>query len=477
MDFIFIHIYVLSVKYKPVGRLNETVVAGAEFGADSALIFMSLLEEKKIVEDKLQEARENKFLNENMAMDVSVDDIDTSNLELNKKQLDNIDSINIGIWDNIIEDCYSFRDSREPEEPLDRVTSISENVKLPSVDTTTLRFDADKARVTNIDGDEAIEIHFNTNTSIILFIDSENIEFYQGMYEPPITQDLDTLKGQIENFDEITIRNNTDIGKELMSSAKPKTVKREVTNTEVILSNKIETNTYLPEPQIMDNDDNPGHLEDVRELEKISDISSWESKRCLMETLEEGYLISEKSLKLLEILYNDKNIPVSYSYIASPRYLEEFGRLTDSELIHVPQDELLIFGDEDFPKWIKELDNYFPEKNELSESERNSLYNHLDVPSFIDPNIEWREQVKSKEILLGLFEDQEIAQDHIVSYYLVPWDCIKPERECVKKAIEYGEDLRSTLKKVDKEYELDIYNSTVVWEQRKVYKKGNFSTD
>lgn len=464
------------MQYRPVGSLQETVVAGAEFDADSAFTFMSLIEQKKELQRRLQEAREDAFFDpDRMSMDVTIDDIDTEDIILPQREEQEVEGITSGDWRTIIEDCYCYRESRDPEEPLTRLNSVSQNVELPTVDTTSIKFDRDNVRLDTIDGQEALEIHLDQNNSIVLFVDTDNVEFYQGMYNPPVTREIETLYGNIGSFDMVTIRNNTEIGKEVMESVKPETVQREMSTTEVIFGNELSKSHYIPESQVADPSENEEVFSDIQSLRLCDPLPNRETKKCLLETLESGYLLSEESLKLFDYITGHKeNIAVSYSYTATPEYVSELARLTESNVASVPQMERVVLSRDPIPDWMEQLNDEFPDKNELNEAESRKLQEFLDLPEFVNLDSEWINDLKSREKILEMFESQEIGQDKIVSYYLVPWEYIDPSQESVEKAIEYGQDLRERLRSADREYDLSLYESTVIWEQRKVYRRSNF---
>lgn len=464
------------MRYRPVGSLQETIVAEAEFDANSAFIFMSLVEQKKELQRRLQEARENAFFRPNrVSMDVTIDDINTEDIIVPEREKQEVAGVTLGDWKNIIEDCYCYRESRDTEEPLTRVNSVSQNVELPTVDTTSIVFDTDNVRLDTIDGQEALEIHFDEDNSIVLFVDTNNIEFYQGMYEPPVTREIDTLHGNTESFDTLTVRNNTERFKNLMEVEKPETVQREISTTELVFANELSKSHYIPESQVQSPSENEELSSDIQNLRLYNPPLKSKAKKFLLETLERGYLLSEKSLKLFEYITDEKeSIEISYSYIGKPEYIGELAHLTESNVANVPQRETLVLSRNDLPDWIEELNDDFPYKNELNETEIRKLQEFLDLPKFVSLDLDWIDDIKSKEIVLEMFESQKISQDDIVSYYLVPWDNINPREESIKKAISYGQNLRERLESVDRKHELDLYESTVIWEQRTVYRKSNF---
>lgn len=464
------------MKYRPVGSLQETIVAGAEFDADSAFTFMSLIEQKKELQRRLQEAREDAFFDpDRMSMNVTIDDIDTEDIMVPQMEEQEVEGITSGDWRTIIEDCYCYRESRDPEEPLTRLNSVSQNVELPTIDTTSIRFDTDNVRLDTIDGQEALEIHLDQDNSIVLFINTDNVEFYQGMYSPPVTREIDTLYGNTGSFDMVTVRNNTEIGKELMESVKPETVQREMSTTEVIFGNELSKSHYIPESQVSTPSESEEVFSDIQNLRLCDPLPNRETEKILLETLERGYLLSEESLKLFDYITGQReNIEISYSYTAKPEYISELARLTESNVASIPQRETLVLSTDLIPDWIEQLDDDFPHKNELSETEAHKLQEFLDLPEFVNIDSDWIDNLRSREKLLEMFESQEIGQDKIVSYYLVPWEYTDPSEESIEQAIRYGQNLRERLRSVDREYDLDLYISTVTWEQRKVYRKSNF---
>jgi hypothetical protein len=465
------------MKYKPVASLKETIVAGAEFESHSALLFMELVSQKSEVEHRIHELREKAFLNGEYVTDISYDDINTEDISLTNGQLNEIDSLNLSDWKTAIEDCYRFRNSRDPEDPLDRLHSVSINFDLPTVDTNSLSFDMDKVRLTNFDQKEAIEVHMDSENSLVLHINTDNMEFYQGMYDPPVTQSINTLSGYTDMFDSLTIRNNSSIGKELMESFKPETVERELESTEIIFGRDFDSLTYLPESECLDSSESSTLKEDINILMTCSPLPDEETKIEIMKTLENGYITSETALKILLLIIENKRINLPYSYLASPEYLEQIERLTDTNLVSVPQEEMIIFTEETPPEWMKELDREFPKNNDINIEQEREINNYLDTPDFIDRTNSWRENIRSKEKLLQLFENGEIDQDDIVSYYFVPWDCIRPNTNSIKECISYGHKLREKVQKIDDKYGTNLYKSTIIWEKRKIYRKEEHQKD
>jgi hypothetical protein len=466
------------MEYRPVASLKETIVAGAEFETHSSLRFMNLVQQKEEAEKRLQDSREEAFLNSDYVSDITFEDINTKDLSLTEGQLSEISALNLGEWRTTIEDCYQFRQKRDPESPLDRSQSVSVNFDLPSVDTSSLTFSTENVRLTSIDQKEAIEIHIDSENSLILYINTDNMEFYQGMYDPPVTQDINTLEGNIEIFDNLTIRNNSRTGKEIMESFKPDTVGRELESTEIIFGRAFDSLTYLPKSECMDSEENSNLQKDIEKLDNISStLPDSNTKFEILKTLEKGYITSEVALKIFILINESKRVCVPYSYLISPRYVEQIARLTDTNLVSIPQDKKIVFTEEEPPEWIENFNRSFPQKNDLSLEEESDIESYLDTPEFIDLNNDWLQEIKSKEILLKLFEDNKIDQEDIVSYYFVPWDSIKPKQESVKKAIRYGDKLRGDVQKTDDKYGTDLYSATVIWEKRKIYKRGNFPTD
>lgn len=458
---------------RPVGSLQETLIASAEFNPNSAFLFMNMTEHKKELQKRLQKARENAFFDSNRrATNVTLEDIQTDDIILPKKDQQRVQSIVNGEWKTIIEDCYSYRDT---EEPLSRLNSVARNTNLPSVDTASIVFDPKNVRVDTIDGEEAVEVHVGEDESLVMFIQTDNIEFYQGMYDPPITREVETLYNHIGGFDTMTVRNNSEIGKKLMNSAKPETIQRDITSTEIIFGNELDKGHYLPESRITKISENDELLSDIQDLRSIDPLPDKTSKKKLLETLERGYIMSEKSLKLFEyIIGNVDTTMVSYSYTAIPEYIEEVARITNANIINLPQMESIILTRKEVPEWMNQLDEKFPDKNELSKSKIKRLDDFLELPSFTDLTTEWMDTIECNEIILEEFEKQNISQDHIVSYYVYPWEYVIPRDECVNKAIEYGDKLRRDLRSVDRKHGTELYDSTVIWEQRKIYRKSNF---
>lgn len=462
------------MKFRPVANDNKTIVAGAGLSADSALLYMSMIEDKKEFEEILQERREDAFFaGDKFAMDVEYDDIIDSEFVLTHKQAKEIDSMNCGTWKTIFEDCYQWSENREPEHPLGRIKSVSQNVNLPSMPNR-LVFDTSNVRVMNIDGEEAIEIHFSDNQSLTVFIDTENMELYNNMYHPPVVADITTLKGMVDEFDELVIRNNSEESIRVMNSFSPDEIKRETTKTEIVLRNDMETKDYIPKSRVIDEDENRRVLDmDINKLRTLPPMPSDETEKILIETLEQGYNTSERSIKLFELVRGKSRGCVSYSYLGKPYYLEEVARLLGKNMIPVPQEEMMILTDEAVPEWLENLNRQFPQKDKLSDEEMNKVMEYIGIPQFIDFSIEWRDMLKSKEILVNMFEDEEVALEDIVSYYVVPWECVRPSKDSVEDAISYGNDIREELRLVDDEYGTDLYNNTVTWEQRKIYRRSN----
>jgi hypothetical protein len=102
---------------------------------------------------------------------------------------------------------------------------------------------------------------------------------------------------------------------------------------------------------------------------------------------------------------------------------------------------------------------------------------YVNYPSFLDITQNWQKSLKSKEILLSLYEQNEVSHSDIVSYYLVPWDFVTPSEDKVRMAIDYGYKIREILERMDIRYETDLYDSTVIWEKRKIYRRSNYERD
>lgn len=424
------------MQYQPSSFCQDAVLTSAELNQESYQAFMSLIREKKRVSQDLQERRENAVLNNKYAMDVSPD----PDSFLEKKQLDNIDLMNASRWRTIVENCYIKGRS------LDRSLSVSKDY-LPIASPRSITVDIEKARVETINGRDVVEIYYNDDISLILDIDTDNIESYQTHQ----TKNLETLNGQLENFEELRIRDTPAANK----------------NVKVILSNDTKR-VYIPKRQLIEDNQ---QIKDI--VEQLSLLPNETSK--LLKTLEKEHISSEKALKLLDAIDNRKTVDVEYEWLASPSYIEQVAKITDMSTVGVPQQGIIVFFDEDVPEWMTKLDDKFPDKNALSDKETEELYSYLDTPSFITPNWEETDGVKCKEILLELFQDGTITQDKIVSFYLVPWKQISPTKESVLDAIEYGENIRRKVKQIDNKYGTDLYESIVVSEQRKIY--GDFQSN
>lgn len=464
------------MKYQPVGSPQNTIVAGAEFSANSGLLFMSMTEDRKHVEENLQERRENKFFNNEFAMDIGASDIEKSDILLTDNQLDEMVSFNNGTWENIIEDCYRWRESRSPESPLGRIKSVSENTNVKS-QVKTLRFDTDKVSVLQLEGDEAIEVHIDENHSLTLFIDVDNMEAYYDTGElNPISEDINSLEDRINQFDRLTIRNHSEAGIEFMNATKPESIRRELSKTEIVLSHSVDRNSYIPEYRIID-DDREIIDKDVATLRGLSPLPNEETKRKILQTLGRGYNISETRIKLVLLLEDEQRMTIPYSYLSNPYYIEEIGRLLGKNIVSIPQKSMMLFTEEAIPDWIQELDDKFPEKNRLDNREKNHIMDYVNHPSFLDITENWQKSLKSKEILLSLYEQNEVSHADIVSYYVVPWDFVIPSEEKVRMAIDYGYKIRDILKRIDRQYETDLHDTTVIWEQRKIYRRSNYKRD
>jgi hypothetical protein len=464
------------MKYQPVGSPQNTIVAGAEFSAESGLLFMSMAEERKRVEENLQERREDKFFNSGFAMDVGTSEIKKSDTVLTDNQLDEMVSFNNGTWDNIIEDCYRWRESRSPESPLGRMKSASENANVKS-EVNTLRFDTGKVRVVQLEEGEAIEVHIDENHSLTLFIDADNMEAYYDTGElDPISEDIKSLENRINQFNRLTIRNHSEAGIELMNAMKSDSIRRELSKTEIVLSHSVDRNSYIPEYRIID-DDREIIDKDVATLRGLSPLPNEETKRKILQTLGRGYNICETRIKLVLLLEDEQRMTIPYSYLSKPYYIEEIGRLLGKNIVSIPQESMILFTEEAIPDWIQELDEEFPEKNRLDDREKNRIMDYVNYPSFLDITQNWQKSLKSKEILLSLYEQNEVSHSDIVSYYLVPWDFVTPSEDKVRMAIDYGYKIREILERMDIRYETDLYDSTVIWEKRKIYRRSNYERD
>lgn len=463
--------------YQPVGSNLDTIIAGAEFELDSAFLFMTLIEDRKEVQKRLQKARETAFFDGQIATDITVDKIRTEDLLLHEEQLKEVQSVNGGTWSQIIEDCYKYSEHRENEEPLDRLQSVSHNSDVPS-ERQALSFDTEKVEIKILDDEEIIEVSVTPTDVIRMYIDTDNMEFYQSMHEPPITFDINTLEEYADAFNKLTIQNTGKIGRELMQATKPDNINREIAKTDIILGNTLDTKQYIPSEVIKEDTEEPTELDlDIEELHKMRPLPNDKTKKKLFKTLQKGYLSSEQSLKLFKLFRGKERATVSYSYLSNPRYIQEIATLLDKKITSIPQQEKMLFTDELPPEWIQKLDEEFPEKNRLTQNEERQLAEYVGYPEFLDPTQQWNDTLTAKEILLGLFKKQEIPHDHIVSYYLVPWDFVKPNEKSVRQAIQYGENLRNQLQQIDDEYNTELYDSTVIWEQRKIYLQSQFERD
>lgn len=464
------------MKYQPIGSPQNTIVASAEFSADSGLLFMSMAEDRKLIEENLQEMREDKFFSNDFAMDIGVSDIERADTVLTDNQLDEMVSFNNGSWENIIEDCYRWRESRSPESPLGRIKSVSQNTNVKS-QVKTLRFDTDKVRVMQLKDGEAIEVHIDKNHSLTLFIDADNMEaYYDTGGLDPISEDIKSLEGRINQFDKLTIRNHSEEGIELMNATKPDSIRRELSKTEIVLNHTVDKNSYIPESRVI-GDDRETIDRDIATLRGLDELPNEKTKRKILQTFGRGYNISETTIKLVLLLEDEQRMTIPYSYLSNPYYIEEISRLLGKNIISIPQESMMLFTEETIPDWICKLNRKFPEKNRLDDNEKSRIMNYANYPSFLDITERWQESLKSKEILLSLYEQNEVSHTDIVSYYVVPWDFVIPSEEKVRMAIDYGYRIRDILKRIDGQYETDLYDSTVIWEQRKIYRRSDYERE
>lgn len=460
------------MNYRRVGQFRESVVASASFQRDSSRLFKVLIDDRAVAEERLQEKREDKFFNRESITDVTVNDIKTDDLVISEEMLSEVDSINLGTWSNIVEDCYSYSDHRDPDHPLDRVSSVSKNINIPEMSEKSVRFRTENVEVINDGSDEFIRITvMDGGPYMQLQLDTNNMEFYQGMYDPPITKDVSSFTDYIDDFDTMSIRQNGNIGKMLMESVGPDTVERDIKDIEVFLGRDPDMLSYVPETDEYADSDEMKKV--IGDLKMLDPLLNEETKEKLIQSLELGSIGRETKLQLLDIIYNNKRMFTSFSYLAIPPYLEQVQRLTNREVVSIPQEKMLLFTDENPPKWLAQFNKEFPEKNTLTDDEYDKIQSYLDLPEFITLSNEWNDDLHAREILLTLFEDQEITQEDIVSFYLVPFDRINPSKRSVLSTIEYGEKIREQLKTIDEKYGTDLFNLVIKWERRKIFRKEN----
>lgn len=464
----------IAMDYQPIGHINETVVAGAELEAESAITLMSLIEEKKSIEEEIQTKRESAFFRGESVFNVGLEDAKPSPIP--EVELDDIISLNNGKWQTIIKECYSFRESRDPDRPLSRIEAVSEQVSLPMCDTNSMVFDTSDVTVMEKGGEEVVKIHINSTESIDLFVDRDDIKYYQGMYIPPITRDVSSLEEYINGFDKLSIRNHSEEAREILNHSKPETAGRNVKKTEVVLSHDLDKMSYIPkETYSMDEDSKLAN--DVSKMRSMSSLPNEKTKKFLFETLTNGYFSVETRSGLFRILTDNIDTAIKYSYGNSPEFIEQFCRLTGTKPVSIPQEEILLLTKKEIPDWSRDFNAEFPEKRSLTESEERRLYDFIDHPRFVDPTSDWTDKVESEEIILKLYENGVINQDEIVSYYASPWDKVKPTEESVINAIKSGDELRVRMSEIDEEYGTELIESIIIWEKRSIYRRSNYPQD
>lgn len=460
--------------YRPIGHLNETIVTGAELEAESSIRLMSLVEQKKAVEEEIQTERENAFFQGDSVLDIGIDDVDTSSVP--DRDLEDLMSINNGKWRTIIEECYSFRESRDPERPLSRIEAVSEQVSLPISDVNTMIFDTGNVKVTESDGEEIVEIEINDSESITLFVQKDDMEYYQGMYVPPVTHEISSLKEYVSSFDKLTIRNHSEKAQEVLNHHKPETVDRDIKKTEIVLSHDLDKKTYLPK-ELYEMDEDSKLAEDVSKMRSMVPLPNEKTREFLFRTLQQGYFFTEVRSKLFRMIKGDESIVLKYSHASSPEYIDQFCQLAGINPVSIPQEDVILLTRKQIPDWIRRFNAEFPEKNSLTESERERLYDFINYPEFVDPISDWTETIRAKEILLELYENDMINQDEIVSYYANPWDEVKPTEKSVMEAIRYGNNLREQMSETDEKYGTDLIDAIIKWEKRSIYRRSDYPKD
>lgn len=448
--------------------------ASAQISSESLIQYMRMNEETKEFEEQLQESRENNFLDsERLAMNLKYQDIDTSNLLICQSQLEKIDSRNCEIWDNIIRDCYTTGSSKQ--HPLRRVESIADNANQTlETNIDSVRFNTDKIQVSETEDEyEKLTIEISDNREFSIFVDSESIEMQDKNYYPHKTQSLDTIKDAVSEFDELIINSNSDEAVERINAKKSSSGDREITNTEITLRYGKHVKRYIPEESKSSHKDEETLTEDILDLKYQSPVPSRGTERILLKTLSRP-TNSDINLRILDIFESsidsgEGKTAVPYRKLSKPEYLEQVGRLLQKTLVNVPQMQMLIFTDEKPPEWLRELDAKFPQKDNLDNEEIKRIEDYIGIPEFVQLEYEQRKDAKSHEILLNLYEDGHIQKEDITSYHIVPWPMIKPSEENVKRAIDYGEYLKSEIERVDNKYETDLYENAVNWKKKVLY--------
>lgn len=456
--------------YRPVGHLDETVVAGAELESESSILFMSLIEQKKAVEEEIQTKRENAFFQRDSVSDIDLDDVGPSSVP--DRDLEDLISINNGTWRTIIEECYSFRESRDPERPLTRIEAVSEQVSLPT-SANSMIFDTDNVTITEGDGEEIIDIKLTDTESITLFVHTDDMHYYQGINVPAVTYDISSLKEYISGFDKLTIRNHSENAQELLNHYKPENTDRDIKKTEIVLSYDLDKKTYLPK-EMYEIDEDSKLAEDLYKMRLLTKTPNRDTRKFLLETLQNGYFFTEPRSKLFRMLKGDDSTVLKYSNMSYPEYIGQFCQLTGTDAVGVPQEGIILLTRKQIPDWIRNFNTEFPEKNSLTESERERLYDFIDYPKFVDPISDWTKTIRAKEILLRLYEDDIINQDEIVSYYANPWDGVKPTEGSVMMAITYGSNLREQMRETDEKYGTELIDSIIKWHKRSIYRRSNY---
>lgn len=460
---------------RPSMVLSQTVIASGEFEPQSALLFMSLIEQKKTLLDRLNKAREDRFFDKKSVGKVGLDDINISDLDLSKTEMEEIKFINTASWLSVVESCYSYDKHRDLEIPLDRVTAVSKNID--QRDSSDVKFDIEDTEIYTKDGEEILEINVTEKQSIKLFINTDYIEFYQGTYRPPVIHELPTLRDHLDKFHHLTVRTNSEIAMKVMESVPSETTRRDVQPTEVILQPEADRRVYVPEDRVMKPSEKDDLAEDVRSLSECSSMPDEDTKREVMSSLENGNIKAEEKLKILDYVQNNRSSTlIRYGILSTPEYLSQVARVTNSTLTPVPQNGWMVISRGTIPDWIQSLSQDFPDRNYLTNEELIDLQEFVDIPSFVDLTLDISKELQSKEILLRMYENQEIPQDKIVSCYLSPWGYINPTKTDVRSAIQFGEMLKSEMRNLDEKYELDLYKSVVKWKQKKIYRRSDVSS-
>lgn len=461
--------------FRKVAHDGIIIKANAQISAESLMSYMRIEKETEEFKELLQKRRENNFFNsEELAMDFKHSDIDTSDLLIGNGQLEKIDRKNCGIWEDIIPDCYRNRSTRDPERPLNRKESVNYNSnELSNVNS--IVFETDKIHISEVkDEHEKLIVELSENKKLILFVGLNNIEMQNRNYHPPRTKSMDSIVDAVSEFDKLIVRNRSDKIIKQIKSTRPSWDNRKLTNTEITLKYESDVKDYVPkemENRPYSNDDTL--KEDISDLKNLSSVPSRSTERILVKTLSRDYNSNKQRLRILDILKSSiesgkGRTVVPYSKLSKPIYLEQVARLLQKTLVNIPQMELLLFTDEKPPEWLRKLNKKFPNKNNLDNKEVRQVKDYISVPDFVKLEYEYRKALKSREILLDLYQNGHIQREDIISYYIVPWN-IRPSEKYVEKAINHGEYLRSKMKKVDNKYETNLYKDATKRAENRIY--------